>query len=132
MVDAMTAQHYSLLDGFLLFAVHEEDPPAVVVPNDKELRALILSECHDAGMSGHQGRKRTYAAVRAKFYWLGLTHDVKRYCETCLACQQMKAGTAKQSGQLLPLPIPPLLVGKVLEWIWSAACLSPRLALTPL
>ena len=106
-LDAMTARHYSLLDGFLLFAVHEEDPPAVVVPNDKELRALILSECHDAGMSGHQGRKRTYAAVRAKFYWLGLTHDVKRYCETCLACQQMKAGTAKQSGQLLPLPIPP-------------------------
>ena len=103
--DEMTTRHYSVVDGKLMFRLSEGDELVLVVPDEKEIRQLILSECHDTGMAGHQGHKRTYAAVRQRFYWQGLTKDVKCYVSLCATCQQMKGGE-QQPGQLLPLPIP--------------------------
>ncbi|POM62156.1 putative retroelement [Phytophthora palmivora] len=39
------------------------DPPLVVVPNDEDLKYVILLEAHDAPMSGHLGREKTYQMV---------------------------------------------------------------------
>ncbi|POM81797.1 LOW QUALITY PROTEIN: Pol protein [Phytophthora palmivora] len=49
---------YELADG-----VDPGDPPRVVVPNDEDLQYDILLEAHDAPMSGHLGREKTYQTV---------------------------------------------------------------------
>ncbi|POM73942.1 Hypothetical protein PHPALM_9158 [Phytophthora palmivora] len=48
---------------------HPGDPPRVVVPNDADLKYDILLEAHDAPMSGHLGREKTYQAVSQTFWW---------------------------------------------------------------
>ncbi|ETN00367.1 hypothetical protein PPTG_18062 [Phytophthora nicotianae INRA-310] len=54
------------LDGTLLtYAIDCFDAPRIVVPNDAGLRARIIHEYHDTHVSGHLGREKTFAAVRA-------------------------------------------------------------------
>ncbi|POM67172.1 Pol protein [Phytophthora palmivora] len=60
---------YEPADGLLHYRVDPGDPPRVVVPNDEDLKYDILLEAHDAPMSGHLGRKKTYQAVSQTFWW---------------------------------------------------------------
>ncbi|POM63065.1 Pol protein, partial [Phytophthora palmivora] len=53
-------QCYELADG---------DLPRVVVPNNEDLKYGILLEAHDAPMSGHLGREKTYQMVSQTFWW---------------------------------------------------------------
>ncbi|POM74538.1 Reverse transcriptase [Phytophthora palmivora] len=43
------------------------DPPRVVVPNDEDLKYDKLLEAHDAPISGHLGREKTYQAISQTF-----------------------------------------------------------------
>ncbi|POM64731.1 Hypothetical protein PHPALM_19699 [Phytophthora palmivora] len=54
---------YELAEGLLHYRVDPGDPPRVVVPNDENLKYDTLLEAHDAPMSGHLGREKTYQAV---------------------------------------------------------------------
>ncbi|POM61066.1 hypothetical protein PHPALM_29977 [Phytophthora palmivora] len=53
---------YELADGILHHRVDPRDHPRVVVPNDGDLKYDILLKAHDAPMSGHLGREKTYQA----------------------------------------------------------------------
>jgi len=39
-------------------------------------------------MSGHQGIKKTYDRITGEFFWLGVSGDVSRYCQSCDICQR--------------------------------------------
>ncbi|POM65944.1 Hypothetical protein PHPALM_18270 [Phytophthora palmivora] len=56
----------------------------VAVPNGKDMKYDILLEAHDAPMSGHLGREKTYQTVSQTFWWprmyKWLAHYVKTYC----------------------------------------------------
>lgn len=77
------------------------------VPNDAQVRTLIMQECHDAATSGHLGRDKTVEQVKRRFYWVGMDNDIDRYVSSCDTCQRTKADQPLTAGLLQPLPIPP-------------------------
>ncbi|POM76489.1 LOW QUALITY PROTEIN: Hypothetical protein PHPALM_6260 [Phytophthora palmivora] len=74
-VDRLSSQQrvqlhrFELTDGLLHYRVDPGDPPRVVVPNDEDLKYEILLEAHDAPMSGHLDREKTYQMVSQTFWW---------------------------------------------------------------
>ena len=78
----------------------------IMVPNNAELRGLLLHEVHDSALGGHFGFHGTLRKLASHYKWKGMAGDVKRYCKSCLTCQSNKAATAAPYGLLHPLPIP--------------------------
>ena len=76
------------------------------IPADKELRTLILAECHDSVTAAHLGRDKTMDSVKSRFEWGGLATDVERYVATCDSCQRNKPSRQLTPGPLMPLPLP--------------------------
>ena len=60
----------------------------LVVPESVKLKVLHL--CHDLPSSGHQGVEGTKNRVKQRYYWYGLTSDVKKYVMECGACNVNK------------------------------------------
>lgn len=78
----------------------------VAVPDDLELRNLIISQCHDPPLTGHPGWYPTLKRVESCFPWDTMRFDVYRYVMRCEMCQRNKANKAKEAGTLQPLPVP--------------------------
>ena len=68
------------------------------VPNDSEIKQVILREYHDIPIAGHLGQNKTLTTVLAEFYWPGVVQDVTRYCQQCLTCQQSKTLNEQPAG----------------------------------
>lgn len=79
----------------------------IYIPDSEPLRTQLLREAHDSPISGHLGRDKTLARLRPLYYWPGMGEAVKRYCQTCVVCQQIKPPNHKPRGLLQPLPVPP-------------------------
>ena len=77
---------------------------AVWVPNDRELRTLILQLAHD--WAGHFGISRTLSKVRQHCVWDGMTREVEDYCRSCVTCALHKSSNQRPGGTLTQLPIP--------------------------
>ena len=52
------------------------------------LKQQILRQVHNHRLGGHFSIKKTLYNVRTRFWWPGLRADVKRWCQTCIACQK--------------------------------------------
>ena len=91
---------YSTTDN--LFYVNNR----VCVPQDKLLRQQIMFELHDSPMAGHPGVNRTLANITRRFYWPGMSKDIRYYVKVCTTCQRVKSGRHKPYGTLHPLPVP--------------------------
>ena len=77
---------------------------AVWVPNDRELRTLVLQLAHD--WAGHFGISRTLGKVRQHCVWDGMTREVEDYCRSCVTCAVHKSTNQRPGGTLTQLPIP--------------------------
>jgi hypothetical protein len=75
----------------------------IAVPEDEELRILLISKFHD---SKYAGMSRTRVAVGQMFWWKSLAGDVAKFVSTCITCQRNKARRHKPYGLLQPLPVP--------------------------
>ncbi|POM64538.1 Putative retroelement [Phytophthora palmivora] len=96
---------YELTDGLLHYRIDPGDPPRFVVPNDEDLKFDILLVAHDAPMSGHLGREKTYQAVSQTFWWPRMYKWVAHYVKTCERRQRVKpSGHASALLQSLPVP----------------------------
>ena len=73
----------------------------IVVP--KSMRAEILTELHNAPLSGHCGRYKTYERARERFYWDGMWRDVKRWVDVCYLCATRKTVRPWNAGELQPI-----------------------------
>ena len=51
-------------------------------------RTEIIRLAHDERSSGHMGRRRTIARVRARFVWPGMDEDIRSFCASCTMCQR--------------------------------------------
>ena len=78
----------------------------VYVPKDEKLRAEIIRLHHDTLLGGHRGQWKTVELVTRKFWWLGVTKEVKQYVEGCDFCQRNKNYTEQLAGKLMPNSIP--------------------------
>ena len=78
----------------------------VYVPKDEKLRAEIIRLHHDIPLGGHRGQWKTVELVTRKFWWPGVTKEVKQYVEGCDFCQRNKNYTEQLAGKLMPNSIP--------------------------
>jgi hypothetical protein len=54
------------------------------------LRAFVLNRYHSLPIAGHNGYRRTYAAMSMFFWWQSMYVDCKRWVAACLACKKRK------------------------------------------
>ena len=83
----------------------------IFVPNNAEIRKLILQEAHDSPYSIHPGNTKMYLDLKERFWWTGMKKDIAEYVAVCDVCQRVKAEHQKPAGLLQPMPIP--------EWKWD-------------
>jgi len=83
----------------------------ICVPNDPEIRKLILQEAHDSPYSIHPGNTKMYLDLKESFWWAGMKREIAEYVAICDVCQRVKAEHQKPAGLLQPLPIP--------DWKWD-------------
>ena len=96
---------------------HEDEHGAIwfekriCVPQDADIRKLILQEAHDSPYSIHPGNTKMYLDLRERFWWPSLKREIARYIATCDVCQRVKAEHQRPTGLLQPLPIT--------DWKWD-------------
>ena len=81
----------------------------IVIP--EELRSEVLAACHDHPTAGHLGTNKTLDRVGTRFFWPGMSIDVRQWVKTCADCASRKQAP-KPSGSLQPIP-----VGKPFEMV---------------
>ena len=78
------------------------------MPNNAEIRKLILQEAHDSPYSIHPGNTKMYLDLKERFWWIEMKKDIAEYVAVCDVCQRVKAEHQKPAGLLQPMPIPEL------------------------
>jgi len=77
----------------------------LVVPRVDDLREQLFHTAHDA--TGHFGADKSYALLRASYYWPNMRRDlVEAYLPSCAGCMRNKSRTSAPAGPLHPLPVP--------------------------
>ena len=87
-------------DGAILFEGR------ICVPNDAELKTMILEEAHKSSFSIHPGATKMYRDLRRDYWWPGMKSDIADFVARCLVCQQVKIEHQRPAGLLQPLEIP--------------------------
>jgi hypothetical protein len=72
----------------------------IVVPDDEEIRTMILEQCHDSLFSGHMGRDKTTELVKRMFYWKNMDKYIADYVKSCHICQTTKPAPTQNQGRL--------------------------------
>lgn len=68
------------------------------------LRREAVRLNHDDPHAGHFGYLRTLELIRWKYYWPGISRDIKEYVDTCDTCHRIKLVRHKPYGTLNSLP----------------------------
>ena len=76
------------------------------IPYTESLRLGIIKKHHDEPLAGHLATEKTFALIRAKYYWPDMQKQIQEYCNSCLVCQGARVICRKQPGLLQPIPIP--------------------------
>ena len=90
--------NYTLWHGVVV-----DEKGRILVPNDPELRTLLLSENHDGSLAGHFGSEKTLELVQRYWTWSGVAKDVREYVRSCVECQRHKHLTRTSPGELHPI-----------------------------
>ncbi len=75
-------------------------------PDYEPLRTRIMQDTHDSAVTGHPGRDLLVSILSRRFYWPGLSQDVRRFIRNCDGCGSKKPWRERKWGLLKPLPIP--------------------------
>ena len=78
----------------------------VCVPDDVEVKRLILEEGHKSRLSLHPVKTKMYQDLKENLWWQGMKKDVAQFLSACLTCQKPKVEHQRPGGILQPLEIP--------------------------
>jgi hypothetical protein len=78
----------------------------IVVPDNSDLRKLIIKETHDSPYAGHYGITKILRTVGKVFWWPSLKVGVTDFISSCPPCQRNKARRHQPYGLLQPLELP--------------------------
>jgi hypothetical protein len=76
------------------------------IPENGDIRSIILKEAHRSLYCVHPGVKKMYLDMRKIFFWVGMKHDVVHFITKCLECQQVKSDHHHPTGLLQPHDVP--------------------------
>ena len=83
----------------------------IYVPDNSELKKVILREFHAKPYSSHPGYQKTLTIVKKFYFWLNLKKDVADFVARCFNCHRVKAECKHPSGLLQPNVFP--------KWKWE-------------
>ena len=61
------------------------------IAGPKPTREQLFLSCHTSLFGGHLGRNRTLARLAHRFYWSGMSDDVKDWLDQCTVCIKRKS-----------------------------------------
>ena len=76
----------------------------VIIDEEEQWRLVRMSHegvgttVEAKAMSGHFGRDKTVSLLSSKVYFPNITHKVKKFFDSCEACQCVKAGSKFEKG----------------------------------
>jgi hypothetical protein len=70
----------------------------IVLPRTQ--RALVLEELHGSKTAGHLGITKTLGKVQRRYYWVGITSDVRSWIRKCIPCAKRKTPPRKRRARL--------------------------------
>jgi hypothetical protein len=62
----------------------------IYVPDNQELKNLLLSEMHKVPYVGHPGYQKTITTAKKLYYWPGMKKEVAYFIAKCLECQKSR------------------------------------------
>ena len=72
----------------------------VCVPDDNDLRKVILEEAHSGSFAIYPGSTKMYQDLKMSFWWSGMKRDISEFVTKCLVCQRVKGRASSPSGLL--------------------------------
>ena len=88
---------YKKMNGTLGIHLNRQDAELdywrIVVPDDVEVRNMVVQELHSTPYSAHPGIQRTVGKIRRSFYWKGMSGHIRQFVENCPVCQMEKLTT---------------------------------------
>jgi len=84
----------------------------ICIPEDQELKQIILSEGHKSKLSLHPAMTKMYQDLKKSYWWPGMKGDVAKFVAACLTCQKLKVEHQRPGGMLTQLDIP--------VWKWDS------------
>ncbi|KAL5834953.1 hypothetical protein ACOSQ4_014450 [Xanthoceras sorbifolium] len=60
----------------------------ICIPENEELRKMILTEAHSSSYAMHPGSTKMYRDLKTQYWWSGMKKDVTEFVNRCLTCQQ--------------------------------------------
>ncbi len=76
------------------------------ITDDKDKQLDVMALHHDHILAGHFGYRKTLDLIQRRYWWKGMSKDIKDYVSSCDVCQKSKTSRQAPSGKLIPLPIP--------------------------
>ncbi|GFT51574.1 retrovirus-related Pol polyprotein from transposon opus [Trichonephila clavipes] len=100
--------NYYEVDGYLFRRDKKlgESIGQLVIPKCR--RTEVLKLAHTSVFSSHMGPKKTLKRIKYSFFWEGLRADVKKFCESCKACQLTRSVRIKDRSLITPMARPEL------------------------
>src|SRR5271157_241315 len=100
------------------------------VPESEPLRTALIQTAHDSVLAGHPGREQTGILVSRKFFWPGMSENIRRFVRNCDGCRRNVAWRSRRQGFLKPLSVPDriwqeLSMDFVVELPKSGGCTNP-------
>jgi len=76
------------------------------IPEDGNLKTLILESEHDTKITGYMGQDKTIELIRCNFWWLKMNERIIDFVRSCPECQKNKAACHQLYGLSSPLELP--------------------------
>ena len=85
-----------------LYYLRKTDGPVRVIKEDEKM--VLLRGCHNGVTAcGHQGIDRTLTNISDRYYWPGISNDIKEHVRKGPQCHQNQIH--KESSTLHPIPV---------------------------
>lgn len=76
------------------------------IPDNSELKRLILDEAHKSKFPIHHGLSKTYRDLKKSFWWPDMKKDIATYVAQCVVFKKLKIEHQRPGNILQPLEIP--------------------------
>ena len=93
-------KNFELINSLLYF-MRRDGARLLVIPNN--LVENILSLYHNKDLTVHLASDRLYQLLRNRFFWEGMSRDVKRWVGACVKCNKVKTTQQLSNGLLEPI-----------------------------
>jgi len=76
------------------------------IPEDGNLKKMILESEHDTKITGHMGQDKTIKLIRRNFWWPKMNERITDFVRSCPECQRNKTVRYQLYGLSFPLELP--------------------------